>query len=91
MPISKENKGGNYSKAESIQGRKLVYKRIQKGGNYSKEERNKRQETIQGNTVDMLLKLLKRFSNHYENTLEIFSNVSQTLLKGFSNSSQTLL
>ena len=36
---------------ETIQGRKLVYKRIQKGGNYSKEERNKRQETIQGNTV----------------------------------------
>ena len=51
MPISKENKGGNYSKGETIQGRKLVYKRIQKGGNYSKEERNKRQETIQGNTV----------------------------------------
>ena len=43
--------GGNYSKAETIQGRKLVFKRIQKGGNYSKEERNKRQETIQGNTV----------------------------------------
>ena len=31
--------------------KKLVYKRIQKGGNYSKEERNKRRETIQGNTV----------------------------------------
>ena len=32
---------------------KLVYKRIHKGGNYSKEERNKRQETIQGNTVSI--------------------------------------
>ena len=31
MPISKENQGGNYSKGETIQGRKLVYKRIQKG------------------------------------------------------------
>ena len=51
MPINKENQGGNYSKGETIQGRKLVYKKIQKGGNYSKEERNKRQETIQGNTV----------------------------------------
>ena len=46
MPISKENQGGNYSKGETIHGRKLVYKRIQKGGNYSKEERNKRWETI---------------------------------------------
>ena len=27
MPISKENKGGNYSKVEIIQGRKLVYKK----------------------------------------------------------------
>jgi len=48
-------KGGNYSREETIQGRKLVYKRIQKGGNYSKEERNKRQESIQGNTVSKKL------------------------------------
>ena len=39
------------TRGETIQGRKLVYKRIQKGGNYSKEERNKRRETIKGNTV----------------------------------------
>ena len=51
MPINKENQVGNYSKGETIQGRKLVDKMIQKRGNYSKEERNKRQETIQGNTV----------------------------------------
>ena len=38
-------KGGNYS------GRKVVHERIQKWGNYSKQERNKRQETIQGNTA----------------------------------------
>ena len=38
-------KGGNYS------GRKVVHERIQKWGNYSKQERNKRQETIRGNTV----------------------------------------
>ena len=43
--------GGNYSKAETIQGRKLIYKWLQKSGNYSKEERNIRRETIQGNTV----------------------------------------
>ena len=60
MPISKENQGGNYSKAETIQGRKLVYKRIQKGGNYSKEERNNRRETIQGNTVIKKVKVSVR-------------------------------
>ena len=52
MPISNENQGGNYSKGETIQGRKLVYKKIQKEGNYSKEERNERRETIQGNPVN---------------------------------------
>ena len=53
LPYSRKPiKGGNYSREETIQGRKLVSKKASKGRKLFKGGNYIRADTIQGNTVD---------------------------------------